>query len=128
MPLSGTVCSQHFVQFRSCTTLSAIFFSKSQILRTSLNTANEMTVFTIPDFKKVLIYSLNIETEIMNVGRSDFLNHLLVFCVPFKSYTALVTDLYLILLGTRHSHYFCLANLVIHIPCNTRSFGLWIDY
>ena len=82
--------------------------------------------FIISDFKKVLIYSLNTETEIMNVGRSNFLNHLSVFCVPLKSYTTLVTDLYLIVLGTSHSDYFCTANLVIHIPRNTRSFGLWI--
>lgn len=84
--------------------------------------------FIISDFKIVLIYSLNTETEMMNVGRSNFLNHLSAFCVPFKSYTTLVTDWYLIVLGTNHLHYFCIANLVIHIPCNTCSFGLWIDH
>ena len=77
----------------------------------------------VSDFKKVLIYSLNTETETINVGRSNFLDHLSVFCVQFKSYTTLVTDLYLILLGTSHSHYFCIVNLVIHIPCKTQSFS-----
>ena len=78
----------------------------------------------ISDFKKVLIYPLNTKNEIINVGRSNFLDHSSVSCEHFKSYTTMVTDLYLIILGTNHLHYFCIANLVIHIPCTTHSFGL----
>ena len=103
MPLSGTLCLQHFIQFSSCTALLPIFFPKSQILCNSLNTANEMTV--VSDFRNVLIYSLNTEAEIINVGRANILDHLSLFCVHFKSYTTLVTDLYLISLGTSHSNF-----------------------